>query len=403
VLNPSVQHLPDRGETPVHIRKSLATAAVAALAITGVGATAGTAAAAPAPATGTYIVSLAAGSAPGAVAELATAQLGGHVDHVYTTALSGFAVTLPTTDAQQLATLPGVAAVEQDAPVQLSDTQSAPTWGLDRIDQRALPLSSTYSYTATGAGVTAYIIDTGIEFAHRDFGGRAVSGYDGVDGGSADDCNGHGTHVAGTVGGSAYGVAKGVRLVAVRVLDCNGGGTLAAVIAGIDWVTADHAAGAPAVANLSLGGGASTALDQAVQRSIADGVTYSVAAGNGNILGVPQNACTVSPARVPEALTVGAVDQTDAPAFFSNYGPCLDLFAPGVGVTSDWYTSATATNTLSGTSMASPHVAGVSALYLQTDPTASPATVSCAVLALTSKHAVATTRTASNDLLFSNY
>jgi subtilisin family serine protease len=399
----SVPHVPERGETPVQIRRTLATAAVAGLAITGVGVSAGTAAAAPAPATGTYIVSLAPGSAPAAVAQLSRARLGGHVDHLYTTALSGFAVTLPTTAADQLAALPGVAAVEEDQPIQLANTQSAVTWGLDRVDQRHLPLSSTYSYTADGSGVTAYVIDTGIEFAHSDFGGRAVSGYDSIDGGSADDCNGHGTHVSGTIGGSAYGMAKGVRLVAVRVLDCAGAGTIAGVIAGIDWVTADHAAGAPAVANMSLASTVSTALDQAVQRSITDGITYAVAAGNGNVLGMPQDACTVSPARVAGALTVGATDQRDAPAAFSNYGSCVDLFAPGVGITSDWYTSPTATNTISGTSMATPHVAGVAALYLETHPGDSPAMVSDAVLALTTKDAVPTSRTTNNDLLFSDY
>jgi subtilisin family serine protease len=255
--------------------------------------------------------------------------------------------------------------------------------------------------------VTAYIIDTGIQFSNTDFGGRAKSGYDAVNVGTpADDCNGHGTHVAGTVGGAKYGVAKKVSLVAVRVLDCNGSGSTSGVIAGIDWVTENHLSGVPAVANMSLGGGVSTTLDDAVARSIADGVTYAVAAGNGNSSGVPQDACTSSPARVPDALTVGATDKTDKPASFSNYGNCVDLFAPGVGITSDWYSrrSNTATNTISGTSMATPHVTGVAALYLQGHPTALPATVATDVKAATTTDAVAAATTPdNNDLLFTPY
>jgi subtilisin family serine protease len=385
----------------VHIRKTLVTVAVAAVTATGIGATAGTAAAAPAP-VATYIVTLQPGTVPAPIAARA-AKLGGNVAHLYTAALDGFAISLPTPLADRLATLPGVVAVEKDAPVALASTQTGATWGLDRTDQRKLPLNSSYTYTATGAGVTAYVIDTGIRFDHSDFGGRAVSGYDAVDGGSADDCNGHGTHVSGTIGGSTYGIAKSVRLVAVRVLNCSGSGTNSGVIAGIDWVTANHQPGQPAVANMSLGGGASTAVDSAVSRAITDGVTFAVAAGNGNSAGVPQNACNSSPARVAAALTVGATDKTDKPASFSNYGSCVDLFAPGVGITSDWYNGATATNTISGTSMATPHVAGVSALYLQGNPTATPAAVATAVKAATTKDAVPTTRTANNDLLFSAY
>jgi subtilisin family serine protease len=386
---------------PVQIRRTLATVAVAVVTASGVGATAGTAAAAPT-SVATYIVTLKAGTVPAPVATRA-ARLGGHIAHLYSAALSGFAVSLPTTVADRLKALPGVVAVERDRPVALFATQTSATWGLDRTDQRKLPLNGSYNYTATGSGVTAYVIDTGIRFDHADFGGRAVSGYDAVDGGSADDCNGHGTHVSGTIGGSTYGVAKGVSLVAVRVLNCSGSGTNAGVIAGIDWVTANHQPGQPAVANMSLGGGASTALDSAVSRSIADGVSYAVAAGNGNSMGIPQDACKSSPARVTDALTVGATDKTDKPASFSNYGTCVDLFAPGVSITSDWYTGATATNTISGTSMATPHVAGVAALYLQGNPAATPATVATVVKAATTKDAVPTNKTANNDLLYSAY
>ena len=286
--------------------------------------------------------------------------LGGQVDFVYESALTGFAANLPEQALSGLSHNPNVDFIEADQVMTIDATQSPATWGLDRIDQRALPLNNTYNYNFTGAGVTAYIIDTGIRLSHNEFGGRASSGYDFVDNDSnADDCNGHGTHVSGTVGGSTYGVAKGVSLVAVRVLNCSGSGTTSGVIAGIDWVTSQHTTG-KAVANMSLGGGPSTALDNAVRNSIADGVVYAIAAGNSN-----RNACNFSPARTAEAITVGATTSTDARASYSNKGSCLDLFAPGSSITSAWITSNTATNTISGTSMATPHVAGVAALYLE--------------------------------------
>ena len=299
---------------------------------------------------------------------------GGKVKRDFGHALNGYAAALPAGALAEVRADPAVAYLEADAVVSTRTTQSSAPWGLDRIDQGGLPLNGSYTYTPTGTGVKAYIIDTGIRFSHAQFGGRAVSGYDAIDGGSADDCNGHGTHVAGSVGASTYGVAKQVGLVGVRVLDCAGSGTTSGVIAGIDWVTADHAAGQPAVANMSLGGGASSSLDTAVQNSINDGVSYAVAAGNENA-----DACLSSPARAANALTVASTTSSDARSSFSNYGTCVDLFAPGSSITSAWYTSDTATNTISGTSMATPHVAGVAALYLQANPAAAPATVSGAI------------------------
>jgi subtilisin family serine protease len=322
---------------------------------------------------------------------------------VYGSAIEGYAGKVPPGKLDALKSDPRVAYVEPDGVVHATTTQSSATWGLDRIDQRALPLSTTFTYSNTGAGVNAYIIDTGIRFAHSEFGGRATSGYDAVDGGSADDCNGHGTHVAGTVGGSTYGVAKGVSLVAVRVLNCSGSGTWSGVIAGINYVTAQHAAGAPAVANMSLGGGASSSVDTAVRNSILDGVSYAIAAGNGNAGGKGQNACNYSPARVSEAMTIGATDRTDTKPRWSNYGSCVDLFAPGVSVTSSWYTSNTATNTISGTSMATPHVAGVAAQYLQSNTAASPATVRNVLYNNATSNVVKSSSTTNPRLLFTNY
>jgi subtilisin family serine protease len=339
---------------------------------------------------------------PAAVAREHGKKYGAHVRYVYRSALKGYAAAIPPGRSDELAADSRVAYVERDGTVTTLATQSGATWGLDRIDQRSLPLSGTFTYANTGAGVTAYIVDTGIRFSHSEFGGRANSGYDAVDGGTADDCNGHGTHVAGTVGGSTYGVAKDVSLVAVRVLNCSGNGTTSGVIAGLDWVTANHATGAPAVANMSLGGGASTALDDAVRRSIADGVSYAVAAGNGNPGCKDQDACRTSPSRVAEAMTIGAVDKTDTKASWSNYGNCVDWFAPGVGITSAWSTSDTATNTISGTSMATPHTTGVAALYLQSNPGASAAAVRDALYDATTKGIVTSSKTANNHLLFTD-
>jgi subtilisin family serine protease len=355
------------------------------------------------PIAGKYIVVFNAGvrDVPGLARGLAQAN-GGTVRFTYQRALRGFAADLPDRAAAALARNPNVAFVEQDQVMTASTTETNATWGIDRIDQRNLPLGTTYNYTNTGVGVTAYIIDTGIRFDHAEFGGRARTGFDAVaSGGNAADCNGHGTHVSGTVGGTTYGVAKGVSLVAVRVLGCNGSGTTSGVIAGIDWVTTNHQS--PAVANMSLGGGGSTALDNAVRNSIASGVSYAIAAGNGNQGGIAQDACKYSPARVAEAMTIGATDKTDRKASWSNYGNCVDWFAPGVSITSAWYTSTTATNTISGTSMATPHTTGVAALYLQTNPGASPQQVRDALYANTTKGVVTSSKTTNNHLLFTSY
>jgi subtilisin family serine protease len=317
---------------------------------------------------------------------------GGRVHFTYSTAVQGFAATLPSAAVDQVRANPDVAYVEADAEVTLAEDQTGATWGLDRIDQREPALDGTYRYDRTGAGVTAYIIDTGILTTHQQFSGRTATGFSAI-GGDTTDCNGHGTHVAGTVGGTVHGVAKGVTLVPVRVLDCGGSGTNSGVIAGIDWVTSHHTSG-PAVANMSLGGGASSAVDDAVTNSIDDGVTYAVAAGNESA-----DACGGSPSRVAPALTVGATTDTDARASFSNYGSCVDVFAPGNGITSAWYTSDTATNTISGTSMASPHVAGVAALYLETDPGASPADVAAAVTSAATPDVVSGAGSGSPNLL----
>ncbi|MDC7807682.1 S8 family serine peptidase [Luteimonas sp BLCC-B24] len=291
------------------------------------------------------------------------------VRQLYTHALHGMVVQADERKLARLLNDPRVDFIEEDGYVELSATQTGATWGLDRVDQRDRPLNGTYIYDPLAANVRAYIIDSGIRTGHTQFGSRLLSGYSAInDGRGTNDCNGHGTHVAGTVGGTTWGVAKQVRLVPVRVFGCSGGSANSTIIAGIDWVRANRVL--PAVANMSLGGGASTATDNATNNLINSGVTVVVAAGNDNA-----NACNYSPARVANAVTVGSTTSTDARSSFSNFGSCVNIFAPGSSITSAWSTSTSASNTISGTSMASPHVAGAAALYLTNNPSASPATV----------------------------
>jgi subtilisin family serine protease len=318
----------------------------------------------------------------------------GKVKHVYKHALNGFSVEMSEADAEAMSQDYRVAFVEEDGIMTADATQTNPPWGLDRIDQRNLPLNATYNYNWTGSGVRVYIIDTGIRTTHTQFGGRASNVFDAF-GGNGQDCNGHGTHVAGTVGGSTYGVAKSSMPRGVRVLDCNGSGPTSGVIAGVDWVRQNFIA--PAVANMSLGGGASTALDNAVNNLSNAGVAIAVAAGNSNA-----NACNSSPARAANAITTGSTTTTDARSSFSNFGTCLDIFAPGSGILSAWFTSNTATATLSGTSMASPHVAGVAALYKQANPSASATTIRNAIVNNATTNVVTNAGTGSpNRLLYS--
>ncbi len=328
-----------------------------------------------------------------------TNRFNGELRYTYQHAVKGFAATLPEAAVSALQQNPNVQYVEADKRVYAIETQSNATWGLDRSDDRDLVLDDTYEYNATGAGVNAYILDTGIRTSHNDFGGRASVGFDAFDDGqNGQDCDGHGTHVAGTVGGSAWGIAKDVSLVAVRVLDCQGSGTISGVVAGVDWVTAN--ANKPAVANMSLGGGSSTTLDDAVRNSIESGVQYAIAAGNGDFLGRAQDACDGSPSGVEEAMTISATDDTDTKASFANFGSCVDFFAPGVSITSAWIGSDDDTNTISGTSMAAPHAAGAAALYLESNSTADAQTVRDALYSATTKDIVSSSNTANNHLLY---
>jgi subtilisin family serine protease len=326
-------------------------------------------------------------------------------------ALHGFIAEMSASDAAALLDQPGVKYVEQDSmggggsfgePSALSTQTAPPGWGLDRIDQRDLPFNQSYLYYQTARGVTAYILDSGINATHRDFGTRVRTGFDAKPD-TPGDCNGHGTHVAGIVGGSTYGVAKEVSLVSLRVLDCQNRGFVSDFVSGINWAINDHQPGEPAVMNISIyTDSPSPTFEAAINAAIADGITVCVLAGNGTANnGAATDACTISPARVPNAITVSATSMNDTKASFANFGPCVDLFAPGVQIESAWYSSNTATALDSGTSMATPHVTGAAALYVQNHPDASPSTVTSALVAATSLGKVQNAGTSSpNRLLF---
>ncbi|RZG85220.1 S8 family peptidase [Acinetobacter pittii] len=326
-------------------------------------------------------------------------QHGGKVLQTYDAVLKGFAIYLPdvasTAFVEAMKKNPKVVSVENDTIMKIdATTQSNPDWGLDRIDQKNLPLDSAYSYLQTGSGTTAYIVDTGILYTHQQFSGRVLSGYTAIsDGNGTNDCHGHGTHVAGTVGGSTYGVAKNVSLVPIRILGCDGSGASSNVIAGLDWILKNGKK--PAVVNMSLGGEANASLDSAVENLFNNGYVMVVAAGNSNT-----DACSSSPARVSKAITVAATDSTDTRASYSNYGSCVDIFAPGSQINSSWIGSNTATKVLNGTSMATPHVVGVVAEMLQSTPTATPQTISNNLLNQASNNVVKNPSGSPNRLLY---
>lgn len=358
---------------------------------------------------GQYIVTLKQNQGMGSLSQVIQLIPQSAIRFEYHHAVEGFAAKLTDDQVQLLAKHPAVRSIEADSVVRINDleadetksrepvTQSnPPSWGLSRVGQKLLPLKNEYTYRRIGEGVNAYVIDTGIHITHEDFENRASAGFSSIeDDTSTDDCHGHGTHVAGTIGGKNYGVAKGVHLFAVRVLDCNGSGSVSGVIAGVDWVKENHKG--PSVLNMSLGGGASETLDRAVEATIESGVTAALAAGNSNA-----DACFSSPSRVATAIKAGASTSSDARASFSNIGKCVDLFAPGKDITSAWMTDDKASKRISGTSMASPHVAGVAALYLEINPNAKPAEVKKALLADALVGVVKDVKDSPNLLLQSN-